>query len=353
MQRLTVAGRLLITALILAAIFFGFRYFGGNEALRKLSPKNEKETEYSESQTMPRADDETAEGVVEESTASDNKSGSSDASTSGGARRSFTYTPPAPQNGKLKGVVELGASGFNSFIIKIDDQKNWKLEKAEFGNSLVLENMATDEDVRAGLKSYIGKMLDYGVSGRDIHFVVSSGAVKAEGTQKIIKVLKSLNYVVNTVTPEQEGSLGLRSVLPADYADNSFVVDIGSGNTKISWKEGGSTKALETYGAKYFQNGTSDETVATEVAAKAKQVPSDHRKTCFIIGGVPFELAKAVRNGKERYTVLDAPSAYKLDNAKSKAGLNIYKAIADATGCDQFVFDWDANFTIGYLLTLK
>ncbi|MFD2574147.1 hypothetical protein ACFSUS_26155 [Spirosoma soli] len=350
MQRLTVAGRLLITALILAAIFFGFRYFGGNEALRKIAPKSE-DKGYTESETMPRTSDEATPASTDESTASDTKS--SDEATSSGARRSFTYTPPAPQNGKLKGVVELGASGFNSFIIRVDDQKNWKLEKAEFGNSLVIENMASDDDIRAGLKSYIGKMLDFGVGGRDIHFVVSSGAVKAEGTQKIIRALKSLNYVVNTVTPEQEGSLGLRSVLPADYADNSFVVDIGSGNTKISWKEGGSTKALETYGAKYYQNSTSDETVATEVAAKARQIPADHRKTCFIIGGVPFELAKAVRNGKERYTVLDAPSAYKLDNAKSKAGLNIYKAIADATGCDQFVFDWDANFTIGYLLTLK
>ncbi|GAB4044017.1 hypothetical protein [Spirosoma jeollabukense] len=348
MQRLTVAGRLLITALILGAAFFAFRYFGGNAALRKLAPKDK---EYSESQTLPRADDKTAEEAVEESSASDDK-GSGEAASSQ-PQKSFTFTPPEPQNGKLKGVVEMGASGFNSFIVRIDDQKRWKLEKAEFGNSLVIENMASDEDIRAGLKSYIGKMLDFGVGGRDIQFVVSSGAVKAEGTQKIIKALKTLNYVVNTVTPEQEGSLGLRAVLPAEYADNSFVADIGSGNTKISWKEGGSTKALETYGAKYFQNGTSDETVATDVQAKAKQVPSDHRKTCFIIGGVPFELAKSVRKGKERYTVLDAPLAYKLDNAKSKAGLNIYKAIADATGCDQFVFDWDANFTIGYLLTLK
>lgn len=348
MQRLTVAGRLLITALILAAAFFAFRYFGGNEALRKLAPKDK---EYTESETMPRADDKTAEAAVEESSAS--TSGSSESEASDQPRQSFSYTAPEPQNGKLKGVVELGASGFNSFIVRIDDQKRWKLEKAEFNNSLVMENMATDEDIRTGLKSYIGKMLDFGVGGRDIQFVVSSGAVKAEGTPKIIRVLKSLNYVVNIVTPEQEGSLGLKAVLPADFYDNSFVVDIGSGNTKISWKEGSTTKALETYGAKYFQNNTSDETVATEVKAKAKQVPADHRKTCFIIGGVPFELAKAVRKDKERYTVLDAPSAYKLENAKSKAGLTIYRSIAEATGCNQFVFDWDANFTIGYLLTIK
>jgi hypothetical protein len=354
MQRLTVAGRLLITALVLAAIFFGFRYFGGNEALRKLAPKQQTE----ESGTMPRSEDQTSSASAEESTASDDKSSESSSSSDEGSgssssRQAFTYTPPAPENGKLKGVVELGASGFNSFIIRVDDQKRWKLEKAEFGNSLVLENMASDDDIRSGLKSYIGKMLDFGVGGRDIHFVVSSGAAKAEGTQKITKALRSLNYVVNTVTPEQEGSLALRSVLPAEYAENSFVTDIGSGNTKISWKEGGSTKAIETYGAKYFQNSTSDETVATEVKAKAKQIPADHRKTCFIIGGVPFELAKTVRNGKERYTVLNAPSAYKLTEAKSKAGLVIYQSIADATGCDQFVFDWDANFTIGYLLTLK
>jgi hypothetical protein len=63
-------------------------------------------------------------------------------------------------------------------------------------------------------------------------------------------------------------------------------------------------------------------------------------------------MAKEVRNGKERYTVLNAPQAYKLENAKSKAGINIYKAIADATGTTQFVFDWDANFTIGFLLGL-
>ncbi|MDB5242371.1 MAG: hypothetical protein JWP57_2996 [Spirosoma sp.] len=363
MQRLTVAGRLLITALVLAAAFFGFRYFGGNDALRKLAPKNnttqesDNNTKYQESETMPRADNETASASVEESAASD-KGGSSGGSSSdnastNGPRPAFTYTPPAPQNGKLKGVVELGASGFNSFIIRIDDQKRWKLEKAEFGNSLVMENMASDADIRTGLKSYIGKMLDFGVGGRDIHFVVSSGAIKAEGTQKIIRALKSLNYVVNTVTPEKEGALGLRSVLPADYEENSYVVDIGSGNTKISWKEGGTTRALETYGAKYYENNTSDETVAAEVKAKAKQIPADHRKTCFIIGGVPFELAKAVRKNKERYTTLDAPSAYKLENAKSKAGLVIYKSIAEATGTNQFVFDWDANFTIGYLLTLK
>lgn len=346
MQRLTVAGRLLITALVLGAIYFAFTMFGGKDALKKLAPETKTEVANTSSESSSESTASSSESI------SSSTSESSTASDNGGQTPRFTYSPPGPVAGKLKGVVELGASGFNSFIIRIDADKNWKLEKAEFGNSLVMENMASDDDIRTGLKKYIGGMLDYGVSGRDIHFVVSSGALKAEGTQKIINVLKSLKYFVNTVTPEQEGKLGLKCVLPPKFADNSFVADIGSGNTKISWKDGGKVSSVETYGAKYFEKEMSDETVAKEVQAKVKQIPSANRTTCFIIGGVPFELAKKVRKDKERYTTLDVPSAYQLDNAKSKAGLNIYKNIAETTGCKQFVFDWDANFTIGFLLDL-
>ena len=93
--------------------------------------------------------------------------------------------------------------------------------------------------------------------------------------------------------------------------------------------------------------------VAADVAAKAAQVPTSQRQTCFIIGGVPYELAKAVRQGQEQYTVLKAPDDYaQLEGAKLKAGVTIYRALAAATGCQQFVFGWDTNFTIGYLLTL-
>lgn len=337
MQNLTVAGRLLITAIVLLGIYFGIRYFVGD---RMPAPATATTTATASSASSPASGEATA------------PAGAATTTTSPSERVPFTYTAPEPTGGRLRGVVELGASGFNSFVVRTDAQHNWKLEKAEFGNSLVLENMATDDDVRSGLKSYIGKMLDNGVAGRDIHFVVSSGALKAPGTQKIIKQLSKLKYVVNTVTPEKEGVLGLRSVLPPAYATEAFVVDIGSGNTKISWLADGSPKSVETYGAKYFGQNIDDATVAADVKAKADQVPAGLRQTCFIIGGVPFEMAKKVRQGKERYTVLDAASAYQLDNAKGKAGLNIYRSVAEATGCKQFVFDWDANFTIGYLLTL-
>ena len=266
----------------------------------------------------------------------------------------FDYASPVPVKGRLKGVVELGSSGFNSFIVRIDPQKRWQLVKAEYGNSLVLENLATGEDVRRGLKAYIGQMLDFGVSGKDVHFVVSSGAQKADVTARIIRTLKELGYRVNAVTPEREAVLGLRTVLPPAFVASAFVVDLGSGNTKLSWLNAkGEPVALETYGAKYYEAGVADEVVAAGVLAKARQVPAVQRKTCFIIGGVPYELAKKLRQDKEPYTVLAAPATYgEPEGAKLKAGLNIYRSIVAATGCEQFVFPWDANFTIGYLLAL-
>jgi hypothetical protein len=268
------------------------------------------------------------------------------------ASATFSYVPTAPVGGKLKGVVEMGASGFNSFIVRIDAKYNWKLEKAEFGNSLVLEKMATNDDIRRGLKAYISKMLDYGVGSRDIHFVVSSGAGTVEVTKKIVPSLTALGYVVHTMTPEQEGAYGLRVAVPPAYADKAFVVDIGSANTKIAWQAaGGKTTVVSSFGSKYYQQQVEAANVTADITAKASQVPIGRRQTCFIMGGIPYELAKAGRQGKEPYTVLQPASGYaQLEGAKLKAGLTIYKALSAATGCQQFVFGWDSNFTIGYLL---
>ena len=274
------------------------------------------------------------------------------ASPAAAKRVAFTDLPDAPVGGKLRGVVELGASGFNSFIVRTDAARRWKLQKAEFDNSLLMENMASKEDIRRGLRAYIAKMLDYGVTGQDIHFLVSSGALKASATRKIVKELTAMGYVVNTMTPTKEAAFGLSATLPAAYQHKAFVVDMGSGSTEISWLAAGVPASVDSYGSKYYEEGVGAGTVAAEIKRKAALVPASLRQTCFIIGGVPYEMAKQVRTGNERYTVLDAPSAYHFDKAKSLAGLTIYRSIAEATGCQRFVFDWEANFTIGYLLSL-
>jgi hypothetical protein len=285
--------------------------------------------------------------------ATDNKGGDNGSKTnSGGSNRIFAFQPEKPVNGELRGVVEVGATGFNSFVVNMDKEKRWEVKSKDFGKSMVYEGLATTDDIRAGLKKYIADMFDKGVKSKNIHFVISSGAQKEPKTLTISSELKKMGFVVNLVTAEQEGKLALKSALPPSYNASAFVTDIGSGNTKISWMTGTSVSAQEAPGAKYFEKDMKDDVVYNEVKTKADMVPKAQREVCFIIGGVPFELAKQHRQGEERYTVLKAPGDYTGDKPKTKCGLNIYKALVDATKCDTFVFDWDANFTIGFLLSL-
>jgi len=266
--------------------------------------------------------------------------------------RIFAYQPEKPVNGELKGIVEVGATGFNSFIINMDKERRWEVLSKDFGQSLVYEGLATTDDIRAGLKKYISMMFDKGVKSKNVHFIISSGAQKVPKTTIISSELKKMGFVVNLVTAEQEGKLALKSALPPSYYGNAFVVDIGSGNTKISWMNAANLMATEAPGSKYYEKEIQDDVIYNEVKNKASQVPSKNREVCFIIGGTPFDLAKQHRNGEERYTVLKSPGNYSADKPKTKSGLNIYKAIQDATNCDTFVFDWDANFSIGFLLQL-
>ena len=271
--------------------------------------------------------------------------------------KAFDYTPAEPTDGKKKAIVELGAAGFNMFVVELDEQGNWKALKKEFGTSLISENMTNAETVETKLKDYIKSIIDQGVPANNVFFVVSSGAVKEPIIESITSALKAIGYNVNTVTPEQEAQYAFRCVLPKGYEGKAFVVDLGSGNTKISYMQDGKTVGKETYGAKYFQKNITDDEVYNDVKTKLADLPAENTETLFIIGGVPFQMAKTQKKGDERYTVLSTDiAAYdKLaqeEGDKVKAGLNIFKSIVQTTGAKQVVFDWDANFSIGYLLSL-
>jgi hypothetical protein len=267
---------------------------------------------------------------------------------------SIQIVTDVPINGTYKGVVEVGASGFNSFIINMDKDKNWEIVSKEFGESLAYEGFATVNDVEKGLKTYLTTMFNKGVAGRNVHFVISSGALKNPKTELIAKAIEHMGYVVNRITPTQEAKFALKAALPKSYVQNSYVVDIGSGNTKISWYEGSTIKTVECSGAKYYQDNKTDQYVYNEIAAAVSKIPNHKTSQCFIIGGVPYQLAKQVRTDKERFTLLNPPDHYSAgDDVKLKSGLNIYRAIQETSKTNTFIFDWDCNFTVGFLLTLN
>ena len=338
-MKLKLGGKILLFLVFAVVAFF---------VLKRFMPAPGKTSDSSVTSNVPSSQ---TDRESSDDTKSSNSAGSG--TTSSGEARSFDYTPEKPVNGTLRGVVEVGASGFNSFVINMDQEKRWEIVSKDFGESLAYEGLATTDDIRSGLKKYLAGMFEKGVGKNNMHFVISSGAQKEPKTGLIANELKKMGYVVNLVTADQEGKFALKATVPPSFQDNSFLVDIGSGNTKISWQETGSLKAIEMPGAKYYEQGKSDDEVYNQVKEQAGKIPAAKRNVGFILGGVPFTLAKQTRKGEERYTVLNAPDSYKSTDKKSASGINIYKALADATKCDTFVFDWDANFTIGFLLSLR
>jgi len=265
--------------------------------------------------------------------------------------KTFQFVPKSPVNGKYSGIVEMGGDGFNSFIINSDSSGYWFIEQEEYGVSNAYDNKANTEEIKSGLEAYIEKMIGYNVDGKNIHFIVSSTARENERVSLISTILDSIGYVVNSVDESEEARYALIAALPPEFSNKGFVVDVGSGNTKISWKVQDSIYTSATYGSKYYTNNVTDEMVYNDVISKLKQVPAKYKKHCFIIGGIPYKLAKAHRKEEERYTVLKKPETYKTgEDKKFDAGLNIYKAISEDRDTDLVLFDWEANFSIGFLL---
>lgn len=323
-------------AVLLIVALVGFKYY-----------------QYKHPETFPEPVTQTTTSVTLSAPASGGTSATAEAPATTNSTVDVHVTVPM-NNVVRKGVVEVGASGFNSFVVNIDHDKNWELVSKQFGKSLAYEGFATEDDVLKGLKDYIADIADKGVKGSNIHFVMSSGALKNPKTKLIAQAIRNKGWVVNEVTADQEGKYALRATLPPEYKNNSFVVDIGSGNTKISWYEGDNLRSVEASGAKYVQLNKTDADVYNEIVTAVSKIPADHRTQCFIIGGVPFSLAKQVRNGEDRFTKLSPPDYYNAgDDMKMKAGINIYRALYEGSKTNTFIFDWDANFTIGFLMALN
>ena len=191
-----------------------------------------------------------------------------------------------------------------------------------------------------------------GVSDANIHFVVSSGAYKQKVTGPIIEDLRKLGYTVNVVTSEKEGQLAFKSVVPDSQKDKTMIIDVGSSNTKISWASKGEIISISTYGSKFFKSEEEYSIVIKNLKAVASRIPSSKTETVYLIGGMPYKYAKQSRKGDERYTQLAPIETYIPQSEKERCGAIILRELRDAAQIKQYVFDWDSNFSIGFLLEL-
>lgn len=287
------------------------------------------------------------------STPPEQKEGEKEESSSS-ALKIFDYVPELPKDGIQMGSIILGSTGFDAFRIEVDSARNWKLLEAQYGKSRVYENEAAMADIRLGVEAYVQSFLDSGVERSNIHFLVSSSAKENDKVQVVIRILSELGYEPNEISEQFEARCAFYAAVPKEYRNSAFVVDIGSGNTKVSWLEGDELQMKITYGSKYHLDNVPDSTAYHGAQEASTRIPRDCAEYAFVIGGAPFQLAKGIRIMEERYTVLKDPELYpEVTDQQVRNGLKLYEGIKSSTKCEQFIFDWDANFAIGYLLSLK
>ncbi|WP_420318874.1 hypothetical protein [Ekhidna sp.] len=266
--------------------------------------------------------------------------------------RVFDYQPQKPVNGKLNAVIELGSLGLNYFIIEIDEEARWVLKDQEFGRSNIIYGANSADEITSNIIEYKNAITEFGVSPDDIYMVVSSSVIE-DNIEDLRNRVQYLNIPVISVTPENEARYAMIATIPKEFIDESFMVDVGSGNTKLAWVNDADTSTIEIHGSKYFLGDVRDTTVFREVRDALLDVPFENRNLCFMLGGIIYEFVKAeIDNEQNRYYVLKPPSTYPTNNEKLKAGNVIYSALY-VEPTYSYIFDRESNFSIGYLVSLK
>ncbi len=269
------------------------------------------------------------------------------------SKRNFEYEPPKPVNGDLSAAIELGSLGLNYFIVSIDISGNWMLEKSVFGRSNIIYGANNTQALVKEILDFRNRIKAEGVEESNIHIIASSSVVKIEDISKFNNELAKSGLKIRSIDPEKEAKYALKATIPKEFTEESFLVDIGSGNSKLSWIENDDTLSIEIHGSKYFLSGVQDTTVFREVRNALLEVPTKNRNLCFILGGMIYEFLKdEIQSSKKRYFVLKPPGVYPRDNEKLKAGNVIYSALYHEPTYS-YIFDSESNFSIGYLLEIN
>lgn len=264
--------------------------------------------------------------------------------------RVFDYQPPQPVNGELYAAIELGALGLNYFIAEIDSEKRWVMKSASFARSNIIYGVNTTNDILERIEEFRREVSDQGVKNKNIYILASSSAVKADILSEIEKGLMSRNLTIHSIDVKREAKYALLATIPREFISESFLVDIGSGNSKLSWIDNEDTLSIEIHGSKYFLGDIQDTTVFREVRDALLEVPEEKRHLCFMLGGMIYEFLKdEIETSDNRYYVLEQPSAYPSDNEKMRAGNVIYNALY-LEPTYSYIFDSQSNFSIGFLL---
>lgn len=265
---------------------------------------------------------------------------------------SFDYKPEEPQNGSLLGIIEIGYEGFKYYIVNIDKQDRWSLERSVYERSHLEDPNFSFERMLASINRYKLDMIEFGVRETDINLVASASAMRHERVAEMASYLSARNIGLIRLNEKLEDRYALFATIPSEYVETAFMIDIGQEKTKVLWASNDEIVSKSTYGSKYYVDRVPDSVVYGDLQQIIDEVPLQNRNVCFVLGGIPSKLASMSNNRDGRYTVLTDPRHYRMNDEHGLAGLNLYRA-AWSEETFSYVFDWDASFSIGILMDVN
>ena len=181
------------------------------------------------------------------------------------------------ENSVVYAGIDIGAKGVKLSILEIgkNAQKNGAfnvLKDTSVNTDFISFNQATYQATLNGLSKLYGAALnDYKVPAEHIFTVISSGVKiqadkedKAEWINQFISAFKATinepNRQVAVIDVKEEARLSHLGIVPDSRRYTTFLIDIGSGNTKGGYFPNGNTKDLKLFQLSWGTKSTANAT---------------------------------------------------------------------------------------------
>lgn len=187
-----------------------------------------------------------------------------------------SYAPQFKKSALYAGI-EVGSKGVKMTVLEVAKNEQTKgtfhtVKDTSVNTDFISftdKNFINTVDALAGLYVYAKK--EYNISPNNIFTAVSSGVVgqaEKDSKQNMVKALadsfrmlvKEPNRVVTLIDVNEEARLSHLGIVPANKRYTTFLIDIGSGNTKGGYFPDGNTNHLKlfqvSWGTKSIANGT-------------------------------------------------------------------------------------------------
>ena len=231
-------------------------------------------------------------------------------------------------NSSVYSGIEVGSKGIKMSILEVGKNAQSKgtfniLQESSINTDFITFSPATFDATLRGLVNYYNTSLkSYGIPSEQIFTVISSGvmmqAEKDERTKMVYTLIDSFKTrirdskrIVEVVDVLQEARLSHLGIVPEKRRYNTFLIDIGSGNSKGGYFPKGNTKDFKLFSLNW----------GTKSVFNAADKRIEGEKTLSSFNTQLFRVLSGAENSDIIYAVNESGSYAMCDNIAFSGGI--------------------------------